>query len=217
MEPKGLGPAHVDLAAGYARIVGGGRDSIALGTIEDVYGTSWGDVIRGDDRANVLHVGVYDGPARLIGRGGDDTLVGGQDGGVYFDGGDGDDLINLISGTNEVHGGAGTDELSFCGPGALTNYDAEVDLAQGHASTSYGANMDADVSLETIENVTSCGGDDTLKGDAGPNILVAGSGDDSLEGREGDDRLRGGEDHDSGDGGDGIDTCTGIESPVHCE
>lgn len=217
LEPKGLGPAHVDLAAGYARIVGGGRDSIALGTMEDVYGTSWGNVIRGDDRANVLHVGVYDGAARLIGRGGDDTLVGGQDGGVYFDGGDGDDLINLISGTNEVHGGAGTDELSFCGPYAGTGYDAEVDLTQGRASTSMHGNEDAGVTLDSIENATSCGGDDTLVGDAGPNILVAGSGDDALEGREGDDRLGGGAGDDSGDGGDGIDTCTGIESPVNCE
>jgi Ca2+-binding RTX toxin-like protein len=85
---------EVDLADGVA--TGLGRDTI--GSLDRVSGSRFGDVIRGDARANTIS--GYDGPDVIRGRAGDDALFGsgGRDrlyGGAGYDtaaGGFGTDL-----------------------------------------------------------------------------------------------------------------------------
>lgn len=208
------GPARVDLAAGFSRVKGAGRDTLVVGSIENAFGRNGGDVIKGDDRDNYLS---STGGGKLVGGKGNDALSGGEDGGTTFRGGKGNDLIGLVSGTNDVFGGPGIDEFSFCGRGSSTGLDGYIDLAEGRASTFIGEDEDAVAMLDSIEKAAGCFGDDTLKGDGGPNQLSGGRGDDVIEGRAGDDILIGGRDDDSGDGGEGTDTCKGVESWINCE
>jgi Ca2+-binding RTX toxin-like protein len=63
----------VDLAVSVAQDTGLGRDTIR--GFEDVLGSNFNDVIRGDDGANRLEGGA--GADQLFGRGGDDVLVAG--------------------------------------------------------------------------------------------------------------------------------------------
>ena len=80
-----VGPVTVDLGSGSA--TGAGAD-IVLG-FEDVWGTSAGDTILGNDVDNVLEGRA--GADDLVGRAGDDHLDGGP-GADHADGGAGDDV-----------------------------------------------------------------------------------------------------------------------------
>jgi Ca2+-binding RTX toxin-like protein len=74
----------VDLRNGFADREGGDR----LVSIENLIGSPYSDVLRGDDNANVIEGGG--GEDTLYGYGGDDVLDGG-DGVDVVDGGDGTD------------------------------------------------------------------------------------------------------------------------------
>ncbi len=137
----------------------------------------------------------------------DDNLTG-DEGENYFFPGDGDDAVD---------GGASLTDRVLYGyaPGAVT-----VDLSLGTAT---GQGTDT---LTGIEEVFGSSYDDTITGDAGPNLLggwdgddtiQGGDGDDSLYGHAGDDSLDGGNGTDSIDGGDGTDTCLNGEDNTNCE
>ena len=214
-EPTGAkGPAHVDLQDGTARVKGAGNDRLSIGSIEDVYGTGYGDTISGDDDDNELNAGLWGG-GTLDGRGGDDKLYTGEDGNTEFFGGPGDDRMFIAQEDNTVDGGEGSDWIDFCN----TSADITVDLEEGRSIVHDDGQQDGQ-SVSTfvgIENVNNCWGRDTLLGDDGPNILRGGRRDDSIDGRGGDDRLDGGGDTDSLDGGDGSDTCIRGEETAGCE
>ncbi|WP_161140691.1 beta strand repeat-containing protein [Propylenella binzhouense] len=90
------GPVTVDLALGTA--TGDGTDTLI--SIEDLIGTSFADLIYGNDGANQLSGGT--GSDEIHGGGGDDHLFGNDDADVLY--GDG--------GTDVLRGGAGDDLLS---------------------------------------------------------------------------------------------------------
>lgn len=106
-----FGPVTVDLVAGTA----GQRSEfdatvveIALTSIENVTGTEFADVIRGDDGSNRLTGGGLqsgDGDA-IYGGGGDDRLSG-SDGRDAIDGEEGDDTLRGLSGNDRLDGGPG--------------------------------------------------------------------------------------------------------------
>lgn len=129
---------------------------------ENVRGTDFDDLIRGDRRANTLD--GRQGADTLIGGGGDDTLRGDTfrfdtpDGPGRLVGGGGDDLIFGGIERDVALGGAGDDTL---------NGERGNDVLKGGA------------------------GDDSLDGDEGNDRLIGGAGDDLLRGEAGDDRLFG--------------------------
>ena len=65
--------------------------SVAIG---DVSGSRFGDLIRGDDRDNVLRLGR--GGDRGLGKGGADRLLGGP-GGDELDGGAGSNVVSAAT------------------------------------------------------------------------------------------------------------------------
>jgi len=140
----------------------------------------------------------------VIGSAGNDVLLG-SEGTNELNGSVGDDRIEGRGGDDEMEGspgndtfvgGEGIDEVQFnYSPVAIS-----VNLGAG-AATGQGADV-----ITQVENARGTIHDDTLVGDAGPNLLVGGLGDDSLAGGEGDDFLRGdrGEDTLSGESGNDV-------------
>ncbi|WP_373503295.1 hypothetical protein [Aestuariivirga sp.] len=135
-----------------------------------------GNLITGTDNGETLT--ANSGDSILEGLGGSDTLIGL----------DGDDWMSGGTGTDSFDGGGGNDTVDF----TYSNSDWTVNLLTGTAVA--GSTTEA---LESIENVNTGGGDDTITGDNGINILKGNGGDDTIISGQGADDI---------DGGSGIDT-----------
>ncbi len=186
----------VDLANGEAQDGRGGSDR--LSGIENIDGSAFGDVIRGDTLANELR--GFAGNDSLSGNNGSDTLLG--------DGGN-DSLLGQ-TGDDQLWGGAGDDTLEGGGGIDVARYQTStarvvVDLAAGQAQDGFGG---TDV-LRGIENVDGSEFGDTLRGDAGVNLLRGFGGNDLLEGGGGNDDLHGLDGNDNLQGQDGNDQISG--------
>lgn len=213
-EPEGgTEPAQIDLAQGLARTEFGGRDSLVVGSVENVTGSGLGDTIVGDSGPNQLATG-YHTIGVIHGGGGDDVFFGGHatTRGAMFFGEAGDDLVLAQGGGESFDGGEGVDTFSICSPSNPFTFPLTLDMEAGTASLS-----GQESTVSTIEIAIGCRGDDVLKGDAAANLLIGNSGDDLVEGRAGDDLLRGGRGTDEGDGGEGSDICRSIETATSCE
>jgi Ca2+-binding RTX toxin-like protein len=151
----------------------------SLYSIENVNGSGYDDVLRGNDVANVL-IG-FDGNDYLLGRGGNDTLYGLQ----------GDDILAGGSGADILDGGIGSDTADYY----TSASGVWVDLTTGNGLTGDAAGDQ----LYGIENVNGSSFNDMLVGDANANKLV---------GLDGNDYLAGGAGADILDGGGGIDTAS---------
>jgi len=189
-------------------------DQMELISIENVYGTSFDDIIRGNDVANTLYGG--NGNDQLEGGDGSDTLYGGSGidklyGGNHADylyggddndklyGNDGNDVLRGDGGNDTIDGGAGTDTAQF-----ITNGNVQVNLGLNIASGALGNDI-----LSSIENVTTGGGHDTIFGNNTHNFLIAGGGNDTVDGGDGHDTIHGDGGHDTLTGGAGNDLIPG--------
>ncbi len=171
----------VDLEAGA--VEGGDAEGDVIVDVENVLGSGYGDVLRGDNGANRLSGGG--GNDRLSGRGGNDVLAGG-------------------AGGDRLLGGAGLDTVSYSGSDEAVTVDLEAGTGKrGHA--------EGDVIVD-VENVLGSGYGDVLRGDNGANRLSGGGGNDRLSGRGGDDVLVGGVGADRLLGGAGADWASYSES-----
>ena len=133
-----------------------------------------------------MAVGILDG------RGGDDTLLGGQGAETLWGeagddeilGAGGNDLIDGGLGADLLDGGEGFDLLSYASLASPVLVDLQSPwLNIGDA---------ADDELLNFEGVIGTGGADTLYGNAVANEVRGGLGNDVLDGRVGTDTLRGG-------------------------
>ena len=203
------GPVSVDLAAGSA--TGDGTDRLA--GINNLVGSAFADVLRGDGQANELAGAA--GDDRLHGAGGDDRLSGG-------------------AGDDQLDGGAGHDQaLYVSAPGPITA-SLLSGTARGHGADTllaieglHGSPHADTLTGDQQPNLLAAGdGDDTLRGAGGADRIHAGAGhdqahgqagDDHLHGGPGDDRLHGGAHTDTIDGSTGTDTCTSGETLANCE
>lgn len=203
--------------------------SIAWDTvIENVIGSDFDDVIKGNHAANDITGGG--GRDTLSGAAGSDTLSGGDgddqlwagktdDAADHMLGGAGDDQIGGGFGDDTLEGGAGRDVI-FGGDGhdrllAGSDEDSlfgglgdDTILGEGGSDLIYGGKGVGN------DRVTAGDGDDTLyagqgtdvvDGGAGADLIFAGSGDDSLAGGDGADVLWGGAGDDLLAGGEGSD------------
>ncbi|MDB5440396.1 MAG: Metallo-peptidase family Reprolysin-like [Caulobacteraceae bacterium] len=80
--------------------------------IENATGGGGGDVIIGNDTANMLRGNA--GTDTIVGRGGDDVIYGGADNDV-LDGDDGNDMIHGDAGDDRIEGLAGVDTAVYAG------------------------------------------------------------------------------------------------------
>lgn len=122
----------VDLSAGT--VTGDGSDTIA--TIEEVFGSPFGDTITGDGQANELYGDAGSqgcfidgepcpfGDDVIHGGGGTDFVAGGPGDDQLF-GDDGDDRVDGWDGDDHLDGGAGTDDLA-AGDGTDTCVNGET-------------------------------------------------------------------------------------------
>jgi prepilin-type processing-associated H-X9-DG protein len=189
-------------------------DEMELVSIENVYGTSFDDIIRGDDVANTLYGG--DGHDQLEGGDGNDTLYGGGgtdklhggNGTDYLHGGDGtdqlygndgNDVLRGDAGNDTLDGAAGTDTAQF-----IANGNVQVNLGLGIAAGALGNDI-----LVGIENVSTGNGHDVIFGDNWHNVLQAGGGNDTVDGGGGHDTIEGDDGHDTLVGGAGNDLMRG--------
>ncbi|WP_170293931.1 calcium-binding protein [Paracoccus limosus] len=182
------------------------------------------DTLRGDNGRNTFDGSKITSIEVIEGMGGDDVLIGGQDGQILR-GGAGNDSLGA-SASNLILDG---------GPGFDTSYaDGRVNLAQTGPQDINGR---TGIVLRDIEGVAAYlglddhitgnhlanritsnfgndtlfggGGHDTLDGGADNDMLYGQDGNDLLLGRIGADRLFGGNGNDTLDGGFGADTMAG--------
>jgi Ca2+-binding RTX toxin-like protein len=162
----------VNLALTGAQTTGQGSDTL-IG-IENVVGTTFSDVITGDDGDNWLWGGS-------LGTGvtGNDTISGGN----------GNDLIEVGAGNHMLSGGGGTsDTLSFWGGGTdITATGVSFNLATTTAQNSRQGTMTAN----GFENLSGSRYGDVLTGNAQSNVLAGNTGNDTLNGAAGSDTLYG--------------------------
>jgi Ca2+-binding RTX toxin-like protein len=163
----GRGNDFIDGGAGNDRLYGEAGDDL-------LYGEAGDDTLSGGDGSDVLFGGagkdvITDGNGRdrVIAGEGDDRVLASLDGADdVFDGGAGEDMLDLTAAASSV----------------------AVDLAAGSAS---GEELGHDTVLH-FELIRGGAGDDTLDGDDKANVLFGGAGDDTIAGRGGDDHLYGG-------------------------
>jgi Ca2+-binding RTX toxin-like protein len=144
----------------------GGALEDSVRNVENAIGGSAADRLTGNTRAN--HLSGLAGHDVLDGDSGDDTLVGGA-GGDTLRGGDGIDLADFSASTVSISVTLGGDNLR-----PVRHGSGDVDQIAG------------------VENLLGGRGNDTLFGDALPNVLSGGDGADLLAGRGGADTLDGG-------------------------
>jgi len=162
-------------------------------------GKGGNDVLIGhDDHQNQILGG--DGNDRLEGRGGDDTLYG-QLGDDTLDGGSGVDLAFLFSARDQF-------TVTAAGGGAyLVSGPEGSDRLVGIEYVQF--DTAAPVAIDTLVSTGPTEGDDTLTGTAAADRIDGLGGNDSLSGLAGDDTLIGGGGRDTLDGGAGADSMTG--------
>jgi Ca2+-binding RTX toxin-like protein len=198
-------PAGVSADLVSGRATGQGSDVIVDG--EGIVGSSFGDVLGGDDDNDHLSAGAGDDVVDA--RGGNDQIHVGT-GRDRVTGGGGDDVVYDFdneacadaAGCGSVDddrfdGGDGTDQVDYEAPTGV-----KVDLS---LDTATGAGADA---LPGIEDLSATRHADTVIGDEGPNAVYASDGADRIEGRGGDDWILdddGGRALDVVLGGDGAD------------
>ena len=184
----------VDLASGFAIDGFGNRD--VLISIENAYGSNFGDSLTGDGGDNRLF--GYDGADTLRGGAGNDIMLGGA-GSDAIDGGSGDDEIWGEAGADTLNGGLGSDMVRYLNAAAAVT----VDLAAGTATDGFGFTD----RLISIEQAHGSQFDDVLRGSAAANRIFGNDGNDVILGGGGADTLSGGNGADSYtfSGGDGYD------------
>ena len=179
----------VDLAITTAQVTGAaGTDTLV--NVENVFGTKYVDILRGNAVANVLYGG--DANDQLSGRDGNDVLFGGA----------GDDILGGDAGNDRMDGESGTDLALYNAATSAVN----VDLAITYAQNTGGAGTDT---LLNIENLFGSSYADTLRGSTAANVIYGGIGNDNIYGRAGNDVLFGEDGNDLIVGDEGDDRMDG--------
>jgi Ca2+-binding RTX toxin-like protein len=172
-------PVVVNLASDTAGEDGeSSEDDDVRSTIENAVAGSGSDALTGNGDANTLTGGG--GADIFIGNAGDDNMIG--DAGIdTFD----ERTTAKGAGADRVDGGAnGSDVVLYNARTAAVN----VNLTDGTATDGEAGEQD-DIE-NTVEDVTSGTGNDTLTGNVNDNILNGNVGADTLRGDLGDDTLR---------------------------
>jgi len=170
---------NVSLLTGVGH--GGNAEGDHLVGIENLTGTALGDVLEGDNGANVLD-----------GRQGDDILRGGA-GADVLDGNIGNDTADYSNSAD----GVGIDLAQGVGIGGDAQGDTLISIENVIGSNS----DDALVGNDLDNHLSGGGGADFLFGGAGNDVLDGGAGDDSFIGEAGADTIIGGAGFDTMDYG----------------
>ncbi|WP_144187078.1 calcium-binding protein [Elioraea rosea] len=252
--PYGLSlGVKVDLQAGTAhRILTPGVfvQPDGLISIENAIGSKYDDQIYGDAGANLLqglggndYIRGREGNDHLLGGDGNDTLYGddgsdevsGGNGNDTLYGNNGDDVLKGGDGNDTLWGGTGNDELHADAGNDTMNGGSGIDTGVFYSAAGVQINLGLKISagglgndiLDSIENIRTGTGADTVFGDsinnrietgsgndyadggAGNDVMFAGSGNDTLKGNSGNDTMKGEAGNDAMEGGSGNDYMEG--------
>lgn len=199
-----ISTAGVTISTDGTAGTGGFAQGDRLTSVENVIGSRFRDVIKGETKAidNVFE--GRDGNDDLLGLAGDDTLAGGL-GLNLIDGGAGIDTVSY----RDIAGPVGVSLQDFGGGGSAS--------ASGLSDTIFGIeNVDGSeagdfvLADDNVNRLRGFGGADDLRGLGGDDDIQGGDGDDVLMGGNGGDRLN---------GGTGTDTATYrlSQKPVHVD
>jgi Ca2+-binding RTX toxin-like protein len=155
------------------------HDPMELTSIENVHGSAFNDVIRGDDTNN-----------HLWGGSGNDQLEGGN-GSDWLYGGSGADKLHGGNQIDHLYGGDHNDELYGNDGNDVLHGDGGNDLLEGG---------------DGVDSLHGGSGTDELHGGNDTDFLYGGDNNDQLYGNSGNDVLRGDGGNDTIDGGSGTDT-----------
>lgn len=206
------------------RAIGNGNN-LAGGDNDDTIETTGGKVFGGDGN-DTIRAGDHDSPffrdrpehkTDIYGGGGDDTIVG-SDQGETIIGGRGNDEIEARGGDDAVAGNADNDEI-YGGDGNDRLYGSGgndyIDGQDGDDLIGGGEGKDTLYGLDGRDIITGDGGNDYLEGGTGNDdvnggadndVVSGGRDDDFIEGGTGDDKLYAGHGKDIVDTGAGTDT-----------
>jgi len=137
--------------------------------IENLIGSKFGDVLRGDGGSNLIEAGA--GDDTILGSAGNDTVYGGA----------GNDVMHDGAGADHFDGGVGFDSIDF----SAWRSGAVIDLYVGFATVDGVRNT-----LRGFEQVIGTQGDDVITGSASADTIAGGRGDDVLKGGNGNDTFR---------------------------
>jgi Ca2+-binding RTX toxin-like protein len=128
---------------------------------------------------NTIDAKDYSRPVTFVADAGDDSFIGGSAADVFIF------IADSLLGTDTVKGNLGQDLITFVDEylGIATVADVKVDL-QSHVFQMVNGSLNL-ILTDDLENATGGDGDDMLKGNAKPNVLLGGKGDDTLQGRDG--------------------------------
>lgn len=196
---------NVDLRIKTPQNTGRGND--LLRGIENIQGTEYKDVLRGDEGPNILDAYLGYTLDELYGYGGDDILY--SNGSGVADGGEGLDTLSFynfrISGLTLDLGGSGEEKQVYrpLVGSTLRMTIRDIERFEGTAASDY---MKAGLTGAYLMGV---GGNDHLEGGPGNDTLFGGAGDDIIRDTSGSNYLRGDDGNDSIYGGDGFDDING--------
>ena len=173
------------------------------GNFENLTGSSYDDMLTGDDSANVIKGGS--GKDEITGGGNTDTLEGGP--GADTITGDSDDFLSYEGSSSSVR-------VDLSDTTTTTIDDTTINIIKVSGGDASGDIVEPNQFL----NIIGSRGSDTLTGDdsgndldgrGGNDTLTGNGGNDTLKGGEGRDTLKGGVGDDMLDGGPGADTLDG--------
>ncbi|PWR24180.1 calcium-binding protein [Zavarzinia aquatilis] len=199
-----ISTAGVTISTDGSAGTGGFAEGDRLTSVENVIGSRFRDIIKGESKAVANVFEGRDGNDDLFGLAGDDTLAGGL-------------------GINLIDGGTGTDTVSYrdiAGPVSVSLQDFGSGgnaSASGLSDTIFGIeNVDG---TEAGDFVLADDNVNRLRGFGGADDLRGNGGDDDIQGGDGDDILMGGTGGDRLNGGVGTDTATYrlSQKPVHVD
>jgi Ca2+-binding RTX toxin-like protein len=143
-------------------------------------------------------------PAAVPATTGNDTINAGE-GSDFVDAGSGDDTVivdGTFAGDDTLDGGAGTDTLVLT---PADNRNLTVDMVAGNVADGQSGSQQ----FSNFENVTTGGGNDSVIGNSGANLISAMAGNDTVRAGDGNDTIQGGDGNDSLLGEAGNDVLSG--------
>ena len=186
----------------------GGAGNDRLSGFENLIGSAFNDVLKGNGGANSLtggdgndSINAANGNDILTGGLGNDQLLGGNDV-DNLQGGEGNDVLNGQSGADTMAGGLGDDTYYVDVAGDVVSEAADAGLDTIRSSINYTLG-------DNIERLFLDGTARTGTGNALANTIFGTSSSDTLSGLAGDDLLRGYNGADTLLGGDGNDLLYG--------
>lgn len=171
-------PSAVSIDLGKNTASGGDAQGDTIRKFNNVEGSNFNDVLRGNKGANGLTGGK--GNDRLFGLGGDDALTGG-DGRDKLYGAKGDDTLRGGAGADLLDGGKGEDKVSYS--------NAKSGVTASLVSQGKNKGEAAGDKYKSIEHLEGSGFNDKLFGDkrankitdlGGADVIRAGGGDDTI-------------------------------------